>query len=57
MHRLAIGLGILGLLTGLLLVFVGGVAAIFTLTGFAAVGVGILVAAVGGLVTLAGVYL
>ena len=57
MHPLAVLLGVLAILAGLVLVFLGGIATIFTPAGFFPVSIGITVIVAGGVVTLAGVYL
>jgi hypothetical protein len=54
MHPIAFFLGLFVFLVGLFLVFIGGVATIFTLAGFFAVSIGIMTAGFGAIVALIG---
>lgn len=57
MHPVAIGLGILILLAGLFLVFLGAVVGIFYAGGLISVGAGFDLMIAGGVVALAGYFL
>jgi hypothetical protein len=56
MHPHTMALGIAVFLVGLLLLFIGGVAVIFTVTGFFAISTGVFVMIVGGVIALIGYF-
>ncbi len=57
MHPLTLGIGVLTFLVGLGLIFIGGIAVIFTVTGFFTISVGMMTAIVGAIIALVGVFL